>query len=343
MALLRKQADLVSGGFYILEEPNGLLKRYLVGPLRAQNSLKSPIIGQFRGFDLQDSQLLEKPLFVFGEKELQEFLVMGSHSADATLLSLEAKDKKAYKKVFSQIQKKMRKTDLSKAVLYTKVEQDFQSFISIEAFTFLVSMGMRNKKSGYLFGFYNPKEETALLGCSPEFIFKQNESFDLVTTAVAGTQKTSEHMQWSEKLIKEHEVVMSGVSECLEGKVKWGPVKDFSYGALSHLKSEGIIDNAVKVSELSERLHPTPAIGTLPRKYSKELELGPEGRGYFGGYAEILEVERPFSLVSIRCFEWKASKVQVCIGGGVLKESLAEKEWTELEDKWATFKAIWEI
>ncbi|MGH1469179.1 MAG: chorismate-binding protein [Bdellovibrionales bacterium] len=343
MALLRKQADLVSGGFYILEEPTDLLQRYLVGPLVHGKSPKSTKIGQFKGFNLGSEQQLGAPLFVLSERELKEFLVLGSHSTDSALFSLGVEEKKAYKKTFSQVQKKMKKTDLSKAVLYTKVEQDLHDFISVEAFTFLASMGMRNKKSGYLFGFYNPKEETALLGCSPEFLFKTNQGGELVTTAVAGTQKTSEEMEWSDKLLKEHEVVMQGVNECLDGKVKWTAVDNFNYGALSHLKSEGVMESSVKVESLSERLHPTPAIGTLPRSYSKDLELGPEGRGYFGGYVELLEYERPFSLVSIRCFEWESSRVQVCIGGGVLKESLAEKEWTELEDKWTTFKAIWEI
>lgn len=343
MALLRKQADLVRGGFYILEEPNRLLKRFLVGSLAGEEVSKSAIIGQFKAFDLKDIQFLGPPVFIFDEAELKAFLVTGSHGAEASTLALTEVEKGSYLKTFKHIKNKMKKTDLQKAVLYTKLEQCLEDFPSVEAFTFLMLAGLRNKKSGYLFGFYNPFSQKALLGCSPEFIFKTTEDGGLITTAVAGTQKTSTDLQWSSKLKLEHKLVMDGVSERLKNRVSWGNVENFSYGDLSHLKAEGLIEKSLNSEDLSELLHPTPAVGTLPHKYFNEIKLGPEGRGYFGGYVEVLSFERSFSLVTIRCFEWSAAKVQICIGGGVLKESLAEKEWIELEDKWNIFKNMWEV
>ncbi len=343
VALLKKQADLVNEGFYILEEPNKLLRRYMVGPLAHVGAFKSPYFGQFSGFDLSLSQPFLKQSFIFTKEELKLFLNTGLKSKKALLLSLTEEEKKNYFKIFFHIKEKMRNTALSKAVLYTKAEQSFTSFVSLNEFSFQALMGLKNKKSGYFFGFYNPLEKKALLGCSPEFLFKTTINGSSITTAVAGTLKTSNLLKWDKKLIKEHKIVMDGMSKDLGFKVEWGPVESFKYEKLSHLRAEGVVDKAVDIKKLSDLLHPTPAVGTFPKKYSSDLRLGPKGRGYFGGYVEALGFERPFSLVSMRCFEWVGLNVQVCIGGGVLKESLVDEEWAELENKWTAFKGIWEI
>ncbi len=343
VALLKKQADLVNGGFYILEEPNKLLKRYIVGPLAGVGALKSSYFGQFNGFNLSLNQAFLKQSFIFTKEELKAFLMTGLESRKTLSLSLTEEEKKNYFKIFFNIKEEMKKADLFKAVLYIKVEQSLKGFVSLNEFSFQALMGLKNKKSGYLFGFYNPLKKKALLGCSPEFLFKTTAQGNCITTAIAGTLKTADVLKWDKKLTTEHQMVMDGISKDLEFKVQWGPVKSFEYGKLSHLIAEGVVDKAVDIKKLSGLLHPTPAVGTFPRQYCRDLKLGPEGRGYFGGYVEGFGFQRPFSLVSIRCFEWINSKVQVCIGGGVLKESLVDQEWAELENKWITFKSIWEI
>lgn len=351
MALLRKQADLIERGFYILEEPDAGPKRYLVGPLWDQKLdaqiLRPPlnvgVYGRFSSFDLKKTQGFGQPLFFFEESELRNFLVTASHTTELLTMRLRAADKQFYTKIFSNLKTKLNTGELLKAVPYICLEQELEEFISMDAFSFLVLTGLRNKKSGYLFGFFNPLSNRALLGCSPEYIFKTTESGGLITTAVAGTKKASPESKWTEKLKSEQRMVMEGMSKILEDKINWGEIGEFSYGKLSHLKAEGRLSEDAEVEALSLKLHPTPAVGALPYGAAKNLKLGPEPRGYFGGYVESLKHGRPFSLVTIRCFEWRGPKVQVCIGGGILKESLAEAEWAELEEKWSTFKTIWEI
>ncbi len=347
VALLRKQADLIERGFYILEEPEATPLRYLVGPLMGSEPLaassESNIYGQFKSFDLKESQAFASPLFSFDESGLKNFLVTASHSSELLTLAPQDTDKKSYEEIFLNLKTQFEKGPLLKAVPYICLEQDLEEFISLEAFSFMALTGLRNKKSGYFFGFFNPLSKRALLGCSPEYIYRTTESGEVFTTAVAGTKKTSSKAAWTEKLKSEQRMVMDGVSEILEGQVTWNEVKDFSYGGISHLKSEGLIGPGVKIKGLSQKLHPTPAIGTLPQDRALKIQLGPEPRGYFGGFVESFRHKQPFSVVTIRCFEWRDLKVQVCIGGGVLKESLAEEEWAELEEKWTTFQAIWEI
>lgn len=343
MALLRKQADLIERGFYILEEPSLVSKRYLVGPLNMEGTSDSTIYGQFKSFDLSEGQKIAAPVLVLDEAELRSFLVTQSHVGELLTLAPQKAEKDMYFDLFSDLQMQFKRGELLKAVPYICLKQELGSFPSLDEFAFLALTGLGNKKSGYLFGFYDPKSKKALLGCSPEFIFKTTESSELITTAVAGTKKTSSGNVWTEKLKTEHKMVMDGVSQSLNNQVRWGEVNEITYGELSHLRAEGLIHKNIDIKTVSAVIHPTPAIGGLPKEMVATLKLGPEPRGYFGGYVETLQYERPFSLVTIRCFEWNNSQVQVCIGGGVLKESLAEEEWAELEDKWTTFKKIWEI
>lgn len=346
MALLRKQADLLEEGFYVLEEPTAVSKRYLVGRLEGVDPDKSNKYGHFMGYKKTQKQLIGLPLFTLDEAELAEFLDGDTVVSDLALpANLSQSEKKSYLEVFEGVQQEMVSGELLKAVLYTKVKGEADSFPSLESFIGLLKRGLKNKNNAYLLGFYNPKELSALLGCSPEFLYKTDLEKNVITTAVAGTQNhiENENLNWSDKLLKEHELVMGGISDRLDGLVKWGEVDVLKHGSLNHLRAEGVISKEIGLSALSSKLHPTPAIGTLPVEGYENLILGPVERGFFGGYAELLSCERPFSLVSIRCFEWSNSSLQVCIGGGVLPESLAEKEWLELEDKWSSFKLMWEL
>lgn len=342
MALLKKQADLLSGNFYILEEPGSLPKRYLLGRLSDGTSDKSVHFGRFQTYDLQGSEGIEAPSLVLDADELLGFLKDASGVESPIQLNLSSSEKSSYFETFSKIEKLMETTELKKAVLYTKAVSESGEFISSEGFCSLMQKGLSSKNSGYLFGYYSLEKEKAVLGYTPEYILKTEEDGSLITTAVAGTKPKVEleSCGWSKKLLREHDLVMKGVSASLGDQVEWGEVYNFEYGNLCHLRAEGQIAPEASVRALSEKLHPTPAVGSLPKGFPID-ELGPEGRGHFGGYVECSAFERPFSLVTIRCFEWSGSMVQVCIGGGVLQESVFEEEWSELEEKIKTFKKIW--
>ena len=234
---------------------------------------------------------------------------------------------------------------------------------------------------GYVYGFFDPKKKRALLGLSPEFLYTSKSDGTLWTTAVAGSQRASQFKKWSAKLKLEHKLVEESVKDSLSEKVEFSSAKTLKYGDLVHLCSEGKISQDLThhqdmnlnqdldmnmdlnqdlnmnqdlnlnqdlnmnmdLNQIAKRLHPTAAVGTLPKKAYESLNLGPEPRGFYGGYAELQKIDLPFSLVTIRGLEWNGGELRASIGGGVLQESLLDEEWEELNFKWAQFKKLWGI
>jgi isochorismate synthase EntC len=329
---LSKQVDSQKG-FYLLQFPSLEEETFFVGELFGETDLVEDAVGSFKSYSLAREEKLLSPKFELNREELQD-LVEGLPSGVQLRLDSILEGRSEYEKLFQSTKEEFKSSNLKKAVLYTS---NFYpgDFISFPDFCEALRTLLRNSQYGYLYGFYNPKNQAAFLGLSPEYIYKCEDSV-YSTVAVAGTKLFSDNEPWTDKLKKEHQLVKDGVSKRID--VVWGPNEDLKYGDLVHLKSVGVLSSGMGISKA---LHPTAAVGTLPHEFFDQIKLGVGKRGHFGGYAELSSVETSFSLVTIRGLEWSSEGMKVCIGGGVLPESDLKTEWAELENKWETFKKLW--
>ena len=182
------------------------------------------------------------------------------------------------------------------------------------------------------------------------------------TIALAGTMQLEgddllgegEHATWSTKNIQEQRYVATYLTECLERYAddirEEGP-RTVRAANLVHLRSDFTfhIYNKVRVGELLQALHPTPAVCGLPKEqaYRFILENEHAPRLYYSGFMGPLNLS-PADLspaathlyVSLRCMQITDRSYRLYAGGGLLKDSTEEQEWQETEAKLQTMRML---
>jgi menaquinone-specific isochorismate synthase len=186
-------------------------------------------------------------------------------------------------------------------------------------------------------------------GASPEGLLSVTGGV-LKTMALAGTARTEERdvLAVDEKEIREHEYVAQSLVSKLGdiGRVRRGPRGIMELGSIVHFHTPIEVDLAGDESpaQLIRRLHPTPALGPLPRT-TETLEqlidwrrrLGtPEGFG--APFGAILDGEF-HAIVAIRGLWWNDREVLLPAGCGVIEASRLVNEWRELRLKREAVKA----
>jgi len=183
-------------------------------------------------------------------------------------------------------------------------------------------------------------ENEGFLGATPEVLFRY---FDgrVYTMALAGTARNEERALFAldEKEIREHEFVAQNLIGKLSdlGMVIRKARGILDLGQLIHFqtlinvelyKNEGI-------ETLIKRLHPTPALGSLPRT-DETLNLLEKWRNQLGcpsdfgapfGFLSDGEFE---ALVAIRMISWKGKDCYLPSGCGIIEQSRLVNEWREL-------------
>lgn len=188
--------------------------------------------------------------------------------------------------------------------------------------------------------------EEGFLGATPELLFRA-EGRDIQTMALAGTAKpgAQEAFLNDVKEIDEHEIVVRYLEDQLS---KLGPVQRDPRGlcqasTLLHFQTNlrvQLAGDAVP-DTLVRELHPTPAVGCLPREemwlerlreYRTQLKVP----GFFGapfGFAEPGESHICHMVVAIRGVSWKGQEAQLPSGCGIVGGSAFDHEWRELRLK----------
>ena len=186
-------------------------------------------------------------------------------------------------------------------------------------------------------------------GMSPEHLLVL-EGRRLKTMALAGTARADERevLEVDEKEIREHEFVaqalvskLGDLGDLQRGKreiMDLGPIVHFHTPVEVELAEEESIDHLVR------RLHPTPALGPLPRT-SETMSRLISWRNRLGAPEEF---GAPFGaifdgvfrgLVAIRGVWWDDDEVLLPAGCGVIEASRLVNEWRELRLKRESVKA----
>lgn len=195
--------------------------------------------------------------------------------------------------------------------------------------------------------------ESGFCGATPELLFKL-DGLSLETMALAGTAKADERVVFAVdgKEIKEHEFVAQTMVAKLSdiGHVERGERTIMDLGQIVHYHTP--IDVQLfgerGIDELIRRLHPTPALGPLPRT-RETLDLLATWRERlncppcFGSPFGLLRDGVFTSVVAIRGIHWEGDHVAIPSGCGVIEASRLVNEWRELRLKREAVRAVFEI
>lgn len=184
------------------------------------------------------------------------------------------------------------------------------------------------------------------LGATPELLFrKAGEKVE--TMALAGTAKPGDQAAFltDVKEIEEHEIVVRYLTDRLSalGQVDREPRGLCQAANLLHFQSNlhVTLNQPVEAGDLVKELHPTPAVGCLPREEEwltklREYRTQLKVPGFFGapfGFIEPDAAQTCHMVVAIRGLAWSGQEAQLPSGCGIVGGSAFDHEWRELRLK----------
>lgn len=243
-------------------------------------------------------------------------------------------------------------TFLEKVVLARKTICEFKE--PLNPFSLLKSMD-NPLTTTFLF---QPTPAITFLGATPELLFAK-EGDKVTVEAVAGTRKRGKDrcedlaleqaLLSSHKDLKEFKIVKEGLEEALSPfatHMEWNTDQIIKTSSVQHLynKMTSSLKVPLLIDDLLRLLHPTAALGGYPKdKALAAIQcLEPFDRGWYGAPFGVISQERSAFYVAIRSALIKENRAELFTGVGLIQESVAEKEWEELNAKLGFFQPIHE-
>lgn len=251
--------------------------------------------------------------------------------------------KPKFQNAFEDLQTKFQSNILQKAVPYIFEESSgnlnlLQSLRSLLIYT--------KKYPVFAYGFWSNDE--GMLGATPELLFQISDN-QLETVACAGTCTIEEadEILHDQKQLHEHNLVVEGIRESLStlGQFKKGELRVQKYTKLCHLITPITVqlDTPVSADQVTQLLHPTPALGAYPRQegmrwLSAFNQVMPRDR--FGAPVGYSYKGKSTCYVAIRNIQWKGYHLKLGAGCGIVPASQCESEWNEILLKIKSIKDI---
>lgn len=173
------------------------------------------------------------------------------------------------------------------------------------------------------------------MGATPELLLQLDGS-TIHTRALAGTRRYGD---WTSKEFSEHKYVVDDITAHLTNinlNPFIGKTTEISYGAIKHLCTpiSAEINNAA-YEDITDILHPTPAVGGYPRTMAlaqiAKFEKHP--RNYYGGLLDITTKGHRLTYVILRTVQMDHKQWCIYSGGGITGDSNAQEEFKETEYK----------
>lgn len=195
-------------------------------------------------------------------------------------------------------------------------------------------------------GYGRIQDNVGFLGATPELLFR-SQDHHVETMALAGTAKPGAQEAFLQDLkeIDEHEIVVRYLQDHLStlGEVSREPRGLCHTSKLLHFQSNLSVKLTAKADpdKLVRELHPTPAVGCLPREEPwlqrlKEYRAQLHVPSFFGapfGFIEPGDMHQCHMVVSIRGISWIGAETQLPSGCGIVGGSAFDHEWRELRLK----------
>jgi menaquinone-specific isochorismate synthase len=197
----------------------------------------------------------------------------------------------------------------------------------------------------------------AFVGASPERLVRRVGD-RVVSEAVAGTRKRGdtpaadaalrEELLTSDKERREHAFVERAIRRDLEALCRdMDPPEPPAELALArgrhlHARLAGTLRNGVSTLDLLDALHPTPAVGGVPRDEALAAirDREPFDRGWYAGPVGWMGSDAAEFAVAIRSGLVRPERLALFSGAGIVEGSVPGKEWDEIEQKIGDFAAV---
>lgn len=252
---------------------------------------------------------------------------------------------KYFENAFLELQNSIRENVLLKAVPYIFSHSDEKMSARLLVNCLKNATESLKRENKYLYGYWD--EEGGVLGLTPEkLFFYSEENPHLVSTmALAGTRQANcsdMEFKMNGKELKEHELVITGIQEsvCDLGVVSAGQLQVLQLSLVHHLFTpiEIHLNEKFNFEKILKKLHPTPAVGSFPKKQGEKWLSDFQKhipRGFYGAPIGMISPENGISscLVGIRNVQWDAEGMKIGAGAGVISESTLNQEWQEIQLK----------
>ncbi len=225
-----------------------------------------------------------------------------------------------------------------------------RSSFKINSSPFSVLKGLLDS-SLYSTVFAFQKDSSSLfLGASPEMLY-QRTGRSIVTESIAGTRKRGSSLIEDIKIGAE-------LKQSLKDNLEFSYVKDFLIESLNSLclsysfdpnnsiiqtskllhlynRLEGILKPEIDDADILPRLHPTPAVGALPRDLGikKIHSLESFDRNLYAGALGWISPSEASFTVTIRSAVIQEEQLHAFAGTGIVEGSDPKQEWLELNHK----------
>ncbi len=204
-----------------------------------------------------------------------------------------------------------------------------------------------------------PDERMAFVGASPERLYERKHNH-VWSEAVAGTRprghtreadkRLATELMESDKDRREHEFVRRSIIEGIgpfsaSYSVETVPsVMQLSHGQHLQARMQAALRRDVSDADLVLSLHPTPAVGGVPREASLEMidQLESFDRGWYAGPVGWIGSEGAEFAVAIRSGLIFDNKLALYSGAGIVSGSVWEREWDEIEQKIEGFTSLFQ-
>ena len=178
------------------------------------------------------------------------------------------------------------------------------------------------------------------MGASPELLLSYKDKI-LHTMALAGTLPVefNKPVEWSQKEIKEQQIVTDDIVNKLKqsfSDIQVSLPRTIYQGKIAHIQTQIAVKTEVdKIPEIIGKLHPTPAICGMPTNIAKQKikEIEQYDRKYYTGFLGYKNELSAIFFVNLRCMEIIDNQLNLYIGGGIVADSIAEKEFKETQYK----------
>lgn len=251
-----------------------------------------------------------------------------------------------WKETVSSIVNELKQGPLEKVVLARESRLFFNNVVQVEQ---VLAHLLKEQRESFVFAFESNGD--CFIGASPERLVKKNGE-NIFTTCLAGSisrgQNETEDRILGETLLKdpknivEHKYVVQMIKEAMEevcnqvilpDKTKLLKMRD-----IQHLYTPvvGKANEDTSLLLLVDRLHPTPALGGLPKEEAVEKirEVEELDRGFYGAPLGWMDYQGNGEFaVSIRSGLIQGNEASLFAGCGVVENSDADSEYLETKIK----------
>lgn len=245
--------------------------------------------------------------------------------------------------------------ELSKVVLARRSTFEFDDAVD----PVCLLRRLKARSSGCYHFLFQFDSSAAFIGASPERLFRRSGR-RMESEAIAGTRprgatadediRMELELVGSEKDTVEHRFVVDDIQRVMEKLCQNWKVLDNGDGAslmklarVQHLitRLEGQLDNGRSDMDIVSMLHPTSAVGGVPKTSAMQMieTLEPFDRGWYAAPVGWLGGDSAEFAVAIRSGLVAGRMLHLYSGGGIVDGSSADDEWREIESKLANFLA----